>query len=617
MGGYLFSRAGEAPTHLVDAVLAVAFAGTGALVTTHRPGGALGPVMLFMSLAALAFLADGYASWAAVVGAPAEDGAAWLASWLWAPPMLALASVVLQLVPDGHVVSPRWRGLLVATWIFIALFTIIVALDLQTALPPAAAAVVAALGGAVVLASLASLVVRFRRAHGVERRQLTWIVCGGVATVLAVTADALLPEPAGSVVEAAGGIVLPLTLGVAVLRHDLYAMDPVLRRSLTYTLLAGALAAATLVVSTTVVALVGQDRTTYALVVTVVVVMLLVTPLERAVRSAIGRLLYGGRGDPYLVLTDLGNRLATAPDPAGTMTAVAEAARTAVAAPHVELELGDTGQTVSVGSPAPVTLRLPITFNGVPHGVLGLSPRTPAEPFDDLDRRLLADLANYAGPAVAAALRTLELSRAREALVLAREEERRRLREDLHDGVGPVLAGLAFTADAAAAQVEPHQTRLATQIDSVREQARQAVANVRRVTRGLRPESLDELGLRGALKEVASRHARATVSVDLSRAEPWPPMSAATEVAVLHVVEEAVANAVRHGGATNVTVEVSVVADLLGVRVVDDGTGLPDGLVPGVGTESMRRRSEELGGRFALRRAEVGTEVEMEVPLWQ
>lgn len=616
-GGYLASLAGHGPTHLVDAALAVAFTGTGALVTIHRPGNALGPLGLLMSLAAIAFLADGYALRAGSVGARA-DAAAWLASWLWAPPMLALASVVLQLVPNGRVLSPRWNALLLATWTFIALFTVIVGLDLQAALPPAARVLVAVSGGAVVVASLASLVLRFRRARGVERRQLTWIVAGGVATIVAVTADAMLPDPSGNVVEAAGGVVLPLALGVAVLRHDLYAMDPVLRRSLTYTLLAGALAATTLLVSATVVAVVGRDRTTYALVLTVVAVVLLAAPVERVVRTAIGRMLYGDRGDPYAVLTDLGACLAAASDPAETMTVVAEAARRAVAAAYVELGLGDdTGRAVSVGTPGPVTLRLPITFNGAPQGVLGLSPRSAAEPFDALDRRVLDDLANYAGPAVAAALRTMELTRAREELVLAREEERRRLREDLHDGVGPVLAGLAFTADAAAAQVEPQQARLAAQLDSVREQARRAIGNVRRVTRGLRPESLDELGLRGALKEVASRHAGATVSVDLSGAEPWPSMSAASEVAVLHVVEEAVANAVRHGHAANITVEVASVADRLRVRVEDDGTGLPDQPRPGVGTASMRRRCEELGGRFSLRRAEVGTTMEMEVPLWQ
>ena len=615
MGGYLASLVDDSSAQAMDAVLAVAFAGTGALITIHRPQNALGPLGLFMGLAGVAFLADAYASWAAAEAAPGETAAAWVARWVWAPPVLALGTVVLQLVPDGRPVSARWRPLLVATWSFVGLFTAVLGLGWEDDLPAPAGVAVAVAGAGLVAAGLASLVVRFHRAVGVERRQLTWIVAGGVTTLAAVFGDALLPAPLGGVVEAAGGLALPVALGIAVLRHDLYAMDPVLRRALTYLVLAGALSLATLLVSTAVVALAGRDRPTYVLVLTVVVVVLAATPLERLVRRGIARMLYGGRGDPYLVVSALAQDLADASGPEETMAVVAESARLAVGSPYAELEVGGT-HTSWVGSPTPTTIRLPITFHGVEQGALALAPRSPREPFDDLDRRVLADIANQAGPAVAAALRTLELERAREELVVAREEERRRLRADLHDGVGPVLAGLAFTADAAAAQVEPHQVRLAEYLDSVRDQARRAVANVRRVTRGLRPESLDELGLRGALKEVASRHAGTTISVDLSRAEPWPDLSAATEVAVLHVVEEAVVNAVRHGCAGTVTVTLAVSGDLLVVRVADDGSGLPDAPTAGVGTGSMRRRAEELGGRLTVARAEnKGTVMEMVVPL--
>jgi signal transduction histidine kinase len=401
-----------------------------------------------------------------------------------------------------------------------------------------------------------------------------------------------------------------------VLRHDLYTMDPALRRGLTYLLLAGALGVVSLLVSTAVVALVGRDRPTHVLVLTVVVVALAATPLERLARRAIGQLLYGERGDPYLVVSALAQALANASGPEETIAAVAESARRAVGSPYAELEVRGTGHTSRVGSAVQTTLRLPVTFNGVDLAALALAPRSPQEPFDDLDRRVLTDVANQAGPAVAAALRTLDLERAREELVVAREEERRRLRADLHDGVGPILAGLAFTADAASTLVEPHQVRLTEQLDSVREQARRAIANVRRVSRGLRPESLDELGLPGALKEVASRHAGTTVSIDLSAADPWPDLSAATEVAVLHVVEEAVLNAVRHGLADTVRVWLDVVGSSLVVRVVDDGSGLPEAPVAGVGTESMRRRAEELGGRLTVARAEsAGTVIEMVVPL--
>jgi signal transduction histidine kinase len=611
-GAWLGSGSGEA----LDAVLAVSFTATGALITIHRPGNALGPVGLFMGLAGVAYLADGYASWAPDPGAAAAAAAGWLASWLWAPPVLALGSVVLQLVPDGRPAGPRLRPLLIGTWGFIAVFTVVAALGLPDSLPTVVGAAIAVVGAALLVASVASLVVRYRSARGYERRQLTWIVAGGVVTVAAVLGDALLPAPAGTVVEAGAGVVLPLALGVAVLRHDLYAMDPVLRRWLTYLLLAGALAAVTLLVSTVVVSLVGRDRPTYALVLTVVAAVLAAGPLERLARRAIGRMLYGGRGDPYLVVAGLARAIAEASGPEDTMTAVADAARRAVGAPFAKLAVGGTGRAVSVGTPADTTLSLPVTFHGEEQGVLSLAPRSPAEPFDDLDRRVLGDVAHQAGPAVAAALRTLDLERTREELVVAREEERRRLREDLHDGVGPVLAGLAFTVDAATTHVEPHQTRLAAQLDSVREQARRAIGNVRRVTRGLRPESLDELGLVGALHEIADRHPSADIRLELDGQLPWPALGAATEVAVLHVVAEAVSNAVRHARAESVRVELCAADGLFTARVTDDGPGLPDAPTVGIGLESMRRRTEELGGRFTIGRAgDAGTQVQMEVPL--
>lgn len=610
-GAWLGAGAGQS----LDAVLAVAFTATGALITIHRPGNALGPLGLFMVLAAIAYLADGYASWAQETGSGGGTAAAWLAGWLWAPPVLALASVVLQLVPDGRPAGPRWRPLLVASWAFITLFTVVVALGLAEVLPGAASVAVAFAGAALVVGSLASLVVRYRRTTGYERRQLTWIVAGGVVTVAAVLGDALLPASIGGLVEAAAGVVLPLTLGIAVLRHDLYQMDPVLRRSLTYLLLAGALTAVTLLVGTVVVALVGRDRPTYALVLTVVAVVLAAGPLERLARAAIGRMLYGGRGDPYLVVAGLAQAIAAASGPEETMAAVADAARRAVGSPYAVLTVGEA-RSVSAGTPAETTLRLPVAFHGEEQGVLAVAPRSPAEPFDGLDRRVLDDVVHQAGPAVAAALRTLDLERAREELVVAREEERRRLREDLHDGVGPVLAGLAFTVDAAATQVAPHQTRLAAQLDSVRDQARRAIGNVRRVTRGLRPESLDELGLLGALEEIATRHPSADIRLELDGEMPWPALAAATEVAVLHVVEEAVANAVRHGAAESVHIELCAEGGVLTARVTDDGSGLPEAPRVGIGLESMRRRTEELGGRFTIgRTGEAGTRVHMEVPL--
>jgi signal transduction histidine kinase len=202
--------------------------------------------------------------------------------------------------------------------------------------------------------------------------------------------------------------------------------------------------------------------------------------------------------------------------------------------------------------------------------------------------------------------RAQRLERARATLVSQREEERRRLRRELHDGVGPTLAALRLELDGLGNERETNRARALLD---------EAIAEVRRVSRDLRPAALDELGLLGALRQQACALGGAAgpqIEVDLPA--DLPRLDAAVEVAALRIGSEAMANSVRHSDATQCRVTVTV-ADGLRLTVEDDGVGV-DGTTAGVGLRSMRARAEELGGWCEIGTGEVGgTRVSAMLPL--
>jgi signal transduction histidine kinase len=204
---------------------------------------------------------------------------------------------------------------------------------------------------------------------------------------------------------------------------------------------------------------------------------------------------------------------------------------------------------------------------------------------------------------------TAALQESRTGIVAAREEERRRLRRDLHDGLGPVLTGIAFKADAASNTLNTDGAGAGTTRDllaGLRADTTAAIADIRRLVYGLRPPALDDLGLAGSLREqsvrLALRPDGSRVAVTLDTPASLPALPAAVEVAAYRIVTEAMTNAVRHSGASRVGITLAVAAadglsvDGLSVDVCDDGSGPAVGWQPGVGITSMRERAAELGG---------------------
>jgi signal transduction histidine kinase len=205
---------------------------------------------------------------------------------------------------------------------------------------------------------------------------------------------------------------------------------------------------------------------------------------------------------------------------------------------------------------------------------------------------VLAPVAGVAMVVAALGRRRLERSeRARAVLVRERESERLRMRRDLHDGVGPLLAALRLELDESG-------ERAAT--DRAYRLLEDAIGEVRRISRDLRPVALDELGLPGAIRQQAG----ALVGVGAPRfvlrlpddLDGLPP---AVEVAIYRIITEAMTNVVGHASASTCEVTLQAAAGLVRLRVADDGVGLLAD-VTGTGIPSMRGRAEELGGRWRI-----------------
>ena len=259
--------------------------------------------------------------------------------------------------------------------------------------------------------------------------------------------------------------------------------------------------------------------------------------------------------------------------------------------------------------------RLPIVYQGETVGQLVLAPRSGEAQLTRADRRLLEDLARHAGVIVHAVHLTADLRRSRERLVVAREEERRRLRRYLHDGLGPQLSSQTLTLSAIKKLLRQDPDTAEQLLTDATTHAQEAIADIRRLVYALRPPALDDLGLLAALQEQINQYHASGIVLTLDAPETLPPLPAAIEMACYRIVQEALTNVVRHAHATSAAVHLRV-QEALVVEVRDNGQGLPPGVRSGVGLSSMHERAEELGGTCLVEAmAKGGTRVCARLPL--
>ncbi len=602
-------------------------AGCGMIIAWHRPRNPIGWLFLFGGVAqSTSALMPPLGNLLLGAGAPEVvlRITVTLFAWCWPWSIGLCLPLALLLFPDGRPLSPAWRwvtGALVVTAPLFALemgaspdpgepgfppgyLTLASYADLDWLWRFAEIRTLLAL-----VAAMVSLVLRYRRGAESQRRQLLWLVLATAITLLATLPWGLVTGT--PVVVLLSIALIPIAVTVAVIRHQLLDIRLVVSRALAWLLLSLAvvLAYAGLVgvLDGFVSAQFGRSA-----VATVLLVLVAAPVLPRLTR-VLDRAVYGDRDRPDRIATRVGEQLVAS---GAGLGGVAETLREALRVPYVAIT-GTTGARIEVGTRPDLTRSRPLVYDGSPVGELTIGLRRGESVLGPADERVLSLLAGPVAATLYATGLAEALQTARERLVTAREAERRRVRRDLHDGLGPALTGLAFSADAAANLVRDDPEAAARILDEVRREIRVALADVRRLVDDLRPDAVDELGLVGALRRRADQLSRRsdgeTLEVRLDLPDPPPELPAAVEVATYRIVSEALTNVARHAGATSAVVRIRC-GDRLELAVLDDGPAGP-GWQPGVGLRAMQDRTAELGGRLAVGPTPDGGRVTASIPM--
>ena len=349
---------------------------------------------------------------------------------------------------------------------------------------------------------------------------------------------------------------------------------------------------------------------------------LLIQPLRERLQRGVNRLMYGERDDPYAVLSGLDRRLEESLSPETTLPIVVETVAQALKLPYVAVELADQDgfrPAASYGlSPTRKDqhIALPLVYQNERIGRMVLSPRSAGETFNPAEKELLADIARHVGVAANAVQLTENLQRSRERIVTAREAERRRFGRFWQYGLGPQLVSLGFKVEAAQNLLGGDQEAVGALLQQLKAQTKSALGDVRRIAYDLRPPALDQLGLVPAILEhITSLELPGGLEIKLKTPDDLPALPAAIEVAAYRIALEAVTNVIHHSGASRCMLRLQA-NDWFKIEVTDNGNGMPEHLIPGVGIRSMRDRTVELGGNFSIRNNPGGgTQITAKLPL--
>ena len=468
------------------------------------------------------------------------------------------------------------------------------------------------LGAGVFGSGVFSQIYRFRYVSTeTERQQTKWIVFGLIIFYLGFTLRSYFygQDQLGGVWQVGliwvGSwmmIALSVSFGLALLRYRLWDIDLFLSRAFVY----GSLMALLLVVYLGVISGMQtwfNSSSPIANFAATILVAGLIQPLRDGLQRLAARYLFGDRDDPMRVLGELGQRLEVVGDSAEILPTIVDSIASSLRVPWVAIALREgNGHTIAAehGTPSAKPLVLPLTYQGDLVGELRVEPRTAADSFNERDLDLLQSVARQAGTAVNAVQLTHDLRRSRQHIVTAREEERRRLRRDLHDGLGPTLAAQVFRIGAARQLIERDPVKADQLLENLEMGMEETLADIRRLVYALRPPSLDQLGLTGAIRDYVRKY-DTQFAIDLSLPEKLPAISAASEVAVFRIVQTALDNVAQHAGAACCELTLSIVGSDLILEIADDGVGISAEYQAGVGLTSMRERAEEPGGTFTIR----------------
>jgi two-component system, NarL family, sensor kinase len=463
---------------------------------------------------------------------------------------------------------------------------------------------------------------------GPPGKQIRWVVwaallSGGAGLLLYILPGALGQEAIDP--NLAGLLVLPfpLAFAVSILRHNLFEIDRLINRTLVYGILTTGVGGVYLLIVGSLGALFHSWGNFYITLLATALVAILFQPARERVSRWVNRVMYGERDDPFEVLARLGQRLDETVSLQAALPTLVETVAQALKLPFVALVI-DTrkGQqkVVSYGKPTGSLASFPILNQGESMGQLEAAYRSTDEPFTQAEERLLTRIAGQAGAIVQSVLLAADLQASRQRLVTAQEEERRRLRRDLHDGLGPTLASHLLKLGAARSFLDRDPVLVDRYLGELEQETEDILAEVKRLVYNLRPPALDQLGLLVAIRNAASQYnhlpaVQSQLSIGFDLPEKLPDLPAAVEVAAYRIVQEALNNIIRHSQATRCEISLSCKQSLQ-LTITDNGRGIQKNHSPGIGLTAMRERASELGGTFHVTEINTGgTCIKVNLPL--
>jgi len=600
---------------VTDGAIGLALSACGALLAWHRPRNPVGWLFLAggvayaTSTAAVELIQFGAAGWNLLVLRLLAS--LFILSW---PLAIGLClPMALLLFPDGRPPGPRWRSLVWAVAAESLLFELMFAgpggeqfgrrfVTTYLVLPSyhrlgALWAATNIAWAAIFALVLASLVVRYRRGGDVERRQLLWLILA-VVVVLPYGGVAWGIFGAGPVLGLLVFPLIPAAVTIAILRYQLLDIRLVVSRSLVYGVLTAA-AAGTYVGLVALLDVLVRSRVSLGSAIAASVIIAIgFNPARVRLQRLIDSALYGDRRDPVRTVSLVGERLADTG--AAGLPGVLEALCDSLRLPFAAVRFG-SAEVASHGTAPELLHSIGLSYDGSRIGELIVGLRYGQRRLGSQDVAVLELLAGPLALALHATALSAALQESRVSIVAAREEERRRLRRDLHDGLGPALTGIAFKADAARNTLPTDPARAGELLGQLRADTTAAIGDIRRLVYGLRPPALDDLGLIGSLRQQSARLAQradgGSVAVHMDAPEDLPPLPAAVEVAAYRIITEAMTNAARHSGASSINVKLALAdGNGLSIEVSDDGAGPRSPWQAGFGLISMRERAAELGG---------------------
>ena len=634
--------------------MALSFAVVGGLLSQRRPRNAEGWLLLAVGTAWLVPMVSvglGQSLLEHHVGGQVAAWLAWPGVWLWLPPLGLMGTQILLRFPDGALPSGRWRWFSRLTLVLVATATIAMAISAPTAddgyanltylpwVPPGLVLAVGLAALACFPVSVASVVIRYRRAGPVEREQIRWVAWAACAFVgiylfgfIPFLPQAFTDSEAMTVLTTLAYSLVPVAIGFAILRHQLYDIDVIISRAVVYGLLSAAFTGVYAGIVLGIGTFVGHQGGPVLTIAAAVTIALLFGPLRRRAQLFANRLVYGRRATPYQALSDFAGDMAGQLDLTEAVDKMVTVLAGATGADRAEawIRAGAELRPAAVwphGSPPSAAVALGPdgglpAFAGasravaVKHGgeLLGaLSLQKPSnEALTGTEDELLRHLASQAALVLRNAALIDELRASRRRLVEAQDAERRKIERNLHDGAQQQLIALMIQAGLLEESADdPAAVRELA--PAVKDGLRAALEDLRDLARGIYPPLLADQGLVPALQAQA-RRATLPVEIEADGVGRYPQD---TEAAVYFCALEALQNITKYAGATRATISLACAGGSLRFIITDDGAGFDTAASQhGTGLQGMADRLAALGGALHVRsQPEHGTTISGHLPV--